>query len=443
MGFQRPGPWLGLLCSWAAYADTAELRYHFEPGERIVWECEERTEAVPGGRSLTQSVGAIRLWCFERQQDESLVLLEWIPAQKVPARGLVARVSARGELRLPQVSQSRADELALAFYVLPAQPHNYAQISWRTSPDVLGRALRCVICGPDAAQGGNIRVAVEVEPVAGSLEVLGRSVSGNYWFDCQKRVITRVELNETSRNSATCRRTLIGLVSRDRRDREWAHRRAEEARRFLQTLEHEDRLRAEVVRQPREIDLTIDRLRRLWGARISDFDRRAFSPFVALAEAQQVYWAQQAPILRRDAEYAQRWLGRRAVSWSLPDSQGAIYTSEQVRTGVTVECLWSASAPWVFSTLRTLNLRTDELSRLNVRLVGLNLDPDAEVGREAIRQAGPGMVHLLAGPLRSIENPPRLPVVRVLDRTGTVRHVTIGWHPSYAEAIEEARRLAR
>jgi hypothetical protein len=443
MAFVRSGLWLGLVCSSVAGADTAELRYQFEPGELVVWECRERTQAGPEGQLLVRSLGLIRLWCLEQQQDESLVLLEWVPSEKLPVRGLVGYVSPRGGLRLPPVSQSRADELALAFYVLPAQAQDCTQTSWRTPRDVLGRALRCVICGPDATQNGNIRVAVEVEPVAGRMELLGRSISGNYWFDCRQNLITRVELNETGRDSASGCGTWISLAFRDRRDREWAHRRAEESRRFLQTLEHEDRLRAEVVRQPQQIDSTIDRLLRLWSARISDFDRRALSPFVALAEAQQAYWAHRTATLRRDAEYAQRWLGRRAVSWSLPDCDGVIHTSEQVRTGVTVECLWSASAPWVFSTLRSLSDRVDELERLNVRVLGLNLDADAEVAREVMRQPGPGMLQLLAGPLKSIESPPRLPVVRVLDRTGTIRHVMIGWHPSYAEAIQEARRLAR
>ena len=59
-----------------------------------------------------------------------------------------------------------------------------------------------------------------------------------------------------------------------------------------------------------------------------------------------------------------------------------------------------------------------------------------------MKEYGGGLTTVLAGPLRSAEPLPELPIVRVLDQRGIVRGIWIGWQPEYAAARELAVELA-
>ena len=199
---------------------------------------------------------------------------------------------------------------------------------------------------------------------------------------------------------------------------------------------------AEAVDRPQTVERVLERLERLWRGAAMEFDAEAGSPFDVLCRARLEHLASEASRVQADADYARRWLGRRAAAWSMQDNTGKTLASETTRAAVTVECLWSTGGPGAFATLEALRDVQRQLAEDGVRVVCLNLDRDAHLARRVIDRLQPGMTHVLAGPLRTVEKPPRLPIVRVLDAAGVVRRLWIGWRPAYAEAVAEARRLA-
>ena len=84
-----------------------------------------------------------------------------------------------------------------------------------------------------------------------------------------------------------------------------------------------------------------------------------------------------------------------------------------------------------------------QLADSRIPILCLNLDTDASLAQRAIACLPPGPAQLLAGPLRVVEPPPRLPILRVLDRQGIIRGLWIGWQPSCAAVAEAARQLAQ
>ena len=206
-------------------------------------------------------------------------------------------------------------------------------------------------------------------------------------------------------------------------------------------MRHEDRLLAELTEQPDEVEQTLVRLQRLWSGRLIEFAPGSGAPFELLARAHPQRLTTMADGLRSDATYARRWLHQPALPWSLQTPSGETLTSEQVCDRPIVECLWSMETPGFVATLAAM----DDLRKQAdgaVRVVCLNMDSDVHSARRLLDELPSELTHVLAGPLRPVEAPTRLPVVRVLDSQGTICHVWVGWGVPYDLALEQARRLA-
>ena len=105
-----------------------------------------------------------------------------------------------------------------------------------------------------------------------------------------------------------------------------------------------------------------------------------------------------------------------------------------------VECLWSTETPGFFATLAALRDVQPQLTQPGVRIICLNMDVDVPRARRMIERLPADLTHVLAGPLRAVDQPPRLPVLRVLDRGGVVRRLWIGRPPDYPDLLEEVQR---
>ncbi len=443
------------------------MLYRFEVGDHLVYErrtlssltsdTQPAPSADPASAGTTQQ---IEIWVLEKRGEQARILLDLIDtsADRIePMRGVLLDIDERGRRELPEVTQTRMAGLEPALEVLPLlrvslQDEN----NWRTDADQLGYTWRCTLGGPDQQMDGNTRVDYVVEPPAG-LNAVALGQTGRYWFDTGTGAVTRVEtLSEDSDRSRAANpgpsadparepgrqiRSAAILRLRERKPPAWMQRRAAEAQRYQQTLASEDRLLDDVVNRPLQIEQTIEHLSRLWAARALDFERQAGSPLEILVHARQKRLAANSELLRADAVYARRWLGRPAVPWSLELADGQPAVSERLRDGVTIECLWSVQSPWTFNVLDVLRGLQTRLAGRPVNLLCLNVDVNVQLAREVIGALSPGQTHVLAGSLLAVDRPPRLPVVRVLDRQGVIRRIWIGWQPSYTAAVDEALRL--
>ena len=305
----------------------------------------------------------------------------------------------------------------------------------------MGLTRQCRRVGPDDRHDGHIRVDFAVEYPHEIAEVLGRSCKGSYWFDPAARIVTRVEYTQEDRSAGRRTENTIVLRLYNQRPSSWLGRRRDEAWRYLITVRHEDRLLAELTQKPEDVEQTLARLQRLWSGRLTEFSPGSGAPFELLARANRTHLSADADGLRADAAYARRWLNQPALPWSLQTPAGETLTSEQVRDRPIIECLWSMETPGFVATLAALHDLQEE-SGDTVRIVCLNMDSNIPSARRLLAELPSGLTHVLAGPLRAVEQPVRLPVVRVLDSQGTIRRLWVGWRASYDYALRETRRLA-
>ena len=170
---------------------------------------------------------------------------------------------------------------------------------------------------------------------------------------------------------------------------------------------------------------------------------RQDSPFRTLARAKRQRWTAEADQVRQMANYAQRWLGRTAVPWTLPDARAQMVSSESVRRHACLELLWRTDEPRSLAELAQLQAARDELGDSEIPVICLNLDQDTSAARRSIAQLPAGPTHILAGPIAAVEQPVNLPILRVLDGDGKIVRVWIGWQPSCVEAFVEARRCGQ
>ena len=429
----------------ATAAAQPSLRYRLEPGDHLNYERRATSFALDTGQPIASTSARIDIWCFQRRNNEALVLLtvtDATPGSSVPTRGGVLYVDEFGRRRIPAETLIRLDDLQPALDLLPVLPVGaQGPDAWTTAPDAFRRTWRCTTAASEARTGLGMPIDFVIEDELGIAEVLGQSCTGRYWFDPRAGRVTRFESQERDENRGVRTHVFATAGRHTRESAEWADRRTEEAGRFLRTLSYEDALLDELVYPGSPWPRTRARLEQLWAAFQSDVDSRAASPLAPLVEARRQALRITAERLEARAALAERWLGRRAGPWTLQAPDGQTLTSEAARTGVVIECFWTSATAAGLRILEPLRTLQAELPTSEVRVLCYNLDSDPVRSRRAIGRCGAGLRHVLGSPLIELEPFPELPIVRVLDRQAIVRGIWIGWRPNWSAARQLALTL--
>lgn len=436
----------GLFAS-LAFAQP-QLVYRFTPQTVLVFR--EDVADTPGTTTAPARPEAeIRLWLLQQTGAALLALLEVAPAQAADSDAAIFWLDAQGRRDVPAGAAGAEHDLAPYLDALPVLPVG-AQLEsqWRTPPDGLGRFHDCINRGPDAAQGGLLRVDFAVADTFG-LDALQPQRRGTFWFDVQRGLVRRVERTVPRPDSAAAttqdagKRTRIVLHEVRALSPAWCTRRAAEAARYLQTLEHDARLAQLVLERPGELDALQRQREELWLGFAAEVERGVQSPFAAVAKGRHQRAVAMRDVLAARAALARRWLNQKAPGWTLQTSDGATVTAEALRDRVTVEVFWSSAQRAGVRAVALLGAQPPPLDPRVVRLVGYNLDRDFGAAQAAIKCCGAGITHVLAAPLTYAEPLQELPIVRVLDQRGVVRGIWIGWQADYAAPVELARTLVR
>lgn len=438
------------LCTFLAAASAAQaddpLRYRFEAGRQLVYECRETVIPLDRNEPLHRAVNQVQIWCLERRAGEMFILFD---QQRVedgrtePVAGALLYCDEAGRRRLPEETPSRLDTLDWALTLLPMLPLGAEGDSvWATPPDHFNRQWRCTSRGPDPACEGHLRIEFTLEEPLGLANLLGQSRSGQFWFDPDDGHVSRFEAEELDLRTRTRTRATAVLRQKATQTSAWAARRSEESDRFRRALRNEDRLLAEVVTRPDELARTLAQLDKLWSAFKSDVEPRTGSPFLELADGRRQQLRDDAGLFQTRASLGLRWMNQPARPWSLQDPAGRTVTSEATRPGVAIECFWSFDSVPGLRALESVRRLQAALGPNPPRVICYNMDNDVDFARRAIERGGRGLTHILAGPLQDAEALPEFPVVRVVDRQGIIRGIWIGWQPDYPAARELARRLA-
>jgi len=435
-----------LLAGFAARAEQP-LRYRLEPGDRLVYERRTVFSRGDSNRPPEQRTQQVQIWCLAQEGDAWLVLADIMEAAEgrtSPARGAVLRLNVDGRRRPAEEGLSRLAELDPALDVLPMLPlagHNAAD--WLSPPDTFGRRWRCRRAGVDANRGGHSRVDFNVEDPTGVLEMRGDLRRGTIWFDPAAGHVSRLESETLDSGGRARTRTTVVLRRTIQHTPRWAMRRAAEAERYVRALRHEERLLHEVVTRPAEASRTLEQLDRLWSALQSDVEQQTASPFRRLAEGHRETLRAEKKRWRTRATLAEQWVGRAARPWSLQDAADQTLTSEAVRQGVVIECFWSVDSTAGLRAMESWRRLVAACRGSGVPLICYNMDADIRRARVGIERCGRGLRHVLGGPLQAVERVPEFPVVRVLDQTGVVREMWVGWQREYTGACELASKLSR
>jgi len=398
----------------------------------------------PDTDSIASALGYA--WCLRERESRWLVLVDWLRAvdgQAEPTDATIFPLRDHGRRELPPELAAQASPDDPAADVLPILPLPVQTgADWVTAPDAWGRRWRCTNHGADAEHQGHLRIEFVMEDPSRVSEVLGQERAGRYWFDPAQGLVTRFEALRRDASAAQQTKVIAILRQKRRHSASWAERRAEEVEHYLKTLRHEERLYADALADPARVPEALRQVERLWNGYQSDLNALAKSPLSRVARGHLARGLAEGAQLAKRAQLGQRWLGKPARPWSLQTPDGETLTSEAWRSGVVIECFWSAeSAPGLRGLAAFRTLRERE-GRFDVPLLCLNMDFNAEQARWSIGACGGGLRHVLAGPLQDAEQVPEFPVVRVLDESGVVRGLWIGWRPDYADAYELAQRLA-
>ncbi|MFH1746547.1 MAG: hypothetical protein ABIG44_05815 [Planctomycetota bacterium] len=434
-----------LLLGLPSAAGQTGLLYRFEVGDELVYE--RRIQSLNSGTNelIRRDVQQIRIWCLARTVSEAFLLFEITPVDDgtpLPPRAVLMYVDQYGRRRIPDSMQLLADELEIAFELVPVQRLTMQAVAaWITPANIFGQQRRCTLAGPDDKHDRHTRVDYKIEypPPLGS--VLGYQGSGRYWYDTQAGLVTRCEASRQDKLSNTTTQSVALLRRQTRQTQEWIRRRVAETQIYLQSVQRERRLCQDILTQPEQVDRILERLGRLWSGRGGDFDAKSGSPYERLARAHRHYLSERVTELRSMAKYAQQTLNHPAPPWSLQDIAGTAVASEEMRGDVTIECLWSCHERHFWATLAALRDLRPQLKGTPIRVICLNVDTDAYQATRVIAGLPAGQTHVLAGPLLTINNPARLPVLRVLDKQGVVRHLWTGWRPSYTPILSPALDL--
>jgi len=418
------------------------LAYRFEPGDRLVYELRSESTLLTTGAVAERCFGQVEIWCLALEDGEALLLLDFIRLvdnRAEPMRGVVLRIDSRGRPTMTPAMQEQAVEMESAWEVLPVQASAVESgSSWSAPADLFGRRRHCR-GEDDAQQPGTARVEFVTGYPPGAGEVLGHSCRGKYWFDRAAGCVTRFEKIEIEKLANRQTESTGVLRERTSMPPGWAQRRAAEAEQCELAVRRESSLLRQIQDRPETVEEALRSLDRLWAGLAPELARQE-SPFRTLARAKRQRWAAEADQVRHMANYAQRWLGRTAVPWTLPDVRGQMVSSETVRRHACVELLWRTDDRRSIAELARLQAARDELGGSEIPVICLNLDQDTSVARRSIAQLPAGPTHILAGPIAAVEQPINLPILRVLDGDGKIVRMWIGWQPSWVEAFVEARR---
>jgi hypothetical protein len=424
-----------LACAAAA---QTPLRYRLQAGDRLVYERRAQVTALDSGKPQARIVDQIQFWCLEVRDNRALVLLDRIrivAGRAEPIRGALFYMDESGVRRIPESVRTRAADLDSAFEVVPVlRPALKPGRSWTTPPDRHGRRRRCTRGDADPNSNNTVPMDFEMEDPTGVAEILGRTMTGRFWFDPGAGRVTRVRTQATDRAAGTRTEAAIVLRRRGKKPQPWLTGRVAESRRYLNTLRGEDRLLDRLLTHPRELERILDDLDRLWASFLVDTAAAAPSPFRLLGKAHRARLLAGRGNLIARANFAASELGARVAHWSLQTPGGETLTSEALRDRTVVECFWSADSVASlrsFGGLRELQEHFGE----RIRVVCVNIDADIERARRAASRCGPGLTHLLAGAPLDGRPPRELPILRILRPDSTVARVLFGLHPSLIATV--------
>lgn len=419
---------LGLLAAAAFVAvasaqPVATPRYHFVRGAHAVYERREQIEPLDGGQRLARGVQQFQTWVISVADGRATMLGEWTDVaddRGVCRGGLVWTIDELGHVEVPP-------EFARALPTLEGLLEPWPELrdafgvsdTWLTTSDWLGRRLVCRQVNK-TDQPNTLEVVFSVREAAGLDALLGVDTHGAYTFDTAAHLVSQFERNYEFGQTRRRLRVIGRLFRQDHLPDDRIAQIAAEAEKYARTARIESRYRQQLLSHPRDADRLLKRVAQLWGELAIQLRRASDTPLPRLVTARRLQIERSLATWQARARVADRWLGRQAADWSLPDTAGRVHHSGEYVGRPVVEMFWSRESALAVRMLgRLASLRRQHAAN-ELGILCVNVDGDRAAALQAVRACGPGVVQLLSSSPFVGDLAVPLPVFRVRDASGTV-----------------------
>ncbi len=426
--------WIAAALFFAEAAVAGIPRYALNSGETLSYRRTVRTLDAAGNSTGGELDQVIDIGVLARKGLTWEVVSILRTGDSV-ADVVVFSIDDGGEIAVAEEFRRRPASLDVVREIFPTLPPalDFGG-TWDAQQDELGRSARM---RQVAAEAGSVQFRHEQVDSTGVSKFLRQSGSGSTWFDIGNQLVSRFDRTETTGDlHSVIRGELVGREKSSSRAVSWSPR---ELDAFSQALRMEDALVDETTARPAKIDMTLSRMGRIWSEFLAQPPRDDASPLRQFAARHREVVRLQADSYRMRARLSGHWIGKPAAQWSFQDERGQTVISEAVRKGITVEIFWSSASEPSLRMFKAALALPRELPKTSASVVFLNIDSDLIAARRAVEACSQGNRVVFAGMPMEGQTPADLPIVRILDEEGLIRHVSFGWRPSLAGAVQSVR----
>jgi hypothetical protein len=142
-----------------------------------------------------------------------------------------------------------------------------------------------------------------------------------------------------------------------------------------------------------------------------------------------------AKLIREEAKQRAALLAAPPINWSTADFAGQTVTAEGLRGKVLILNFWSRGIPWSISQIAALESLQAEYKAGHVLVLGLNADDEPRDVQAVAQALQITYAQLKGAELASQLKINKLPTTLVVDQTGKIRDIYMGFSPNLHEAV--------
>ncbi len=146
--------------------------------------------------------------------------------------------------------------------------------------------------------------------------------------------------------------------------------------------------------------------------------------------------------LQQDAHWRDSVIGRPAPDWTLPDLAGKKHSLKDYRGRIVVLDFWYRGCPWCIRAMPSLNALAQEFGTKALAVIGMNTDKELADARFVVEKLGLGYLNLRSGDLYKKYGVSGFPTLFVLDGTGRIRDIHVGYSRDIGEKLARSVRNA-
>jgi peroxiredoxin len=426
--------------SGAAEKPAMNLRYSLTPGREFSY----RTEAVSKRGDGTVYLVDWKVWTIGRESDGSWRLVircdlnrkrsaKPKPGENEPVDTLVWRCRMFDDGRL--VGATTMGTVRDPYRIFPRLPDGPLELErgWDSAgSEEEGVALHHRLSPASRADGDFLSISTKAEGPEDRVYLSRHSMHAT--FDRKRGAVTRVETEDASEHLSpgAVTRAVIELISFEDRGAEWAANLGREADRYFDAVEAYEEFEKHASRDAARCkELLAKGQARLEKARegiLTPVFLDAIGQKLAEHERTVEYRSKQA------MDHAGR-VGKPAEGWEAKDLDGKSHRLADYRGKVVVMDFWYRNCGWCIHAMPQVAKLSEAFLHEDVAVLGMCIDEKESDARAVIEAIGLKYPTIKAAGIPEKYGVQGYPTLIVVDKTGTVREIHVGYSPRLFEEL--------